>query len=130
MVGPEKDASPERRVGNDVPPRPDVQPPEEWTVFALWSGIVATAIAVPAFIQSFSWSIGPEDPGPSGWPIAFWCASFFIGVTSMVLAGRARDRERLRSQAGEKLAKYAFRVDILGMCIWGVPFVVMMSRGL
>jgi hypothetical protein len=131
MAGPEEGASSEGHLGIDLPPPPPIQPPEVRTVAALWSGIIATAMAMPALVQSNSWSISPEDPGPSGWPIPLWCVSFFIGLTSMLLASSARDRERSRgSQAGQKLAKLAFRLDILGACVWGVPFVVMISRGL
>jgi hypothetical protein len=106
MVGHWEGGSPFEK---DVPGRPDADlPPGARTVAAIWSAIFATLIAVPAFVQSFSWASGPEDPGPSGWPTAQWIAAFFIGCGSMSLARRTRDRERLRgSKPGQRLARIA-----------------------
>jgi hypothetical protein len=130
MAGRQEDAVPERPDRTSARPM-KARPPEGRTVAALWSGVLATALAVPAFIDSFSWSIGPEDPGPHGWPIALWYASFIVGVISMSSARIARSRERFRnSPAGEKLAKRVVRLDIVGSCIWGVPLIVMLGRGL
>lgn len=127
----DEEATPGTDIPRRIPPRPDGLPPEPRTAGAFWSGIVATAIAVPAFVDSFSWSIDGPDPDASGWPITLWYVSFFLGLASMILARRARNRERLRrSHSGQKLAGWAVRVDIVGTCIWGVPFVVMVGSGL
>lgn len=132
MAAREEGTSPEREAGNGIPRRPDVDlPPEILTVAATGAAIVASAMTLPIFVQSFSWSGTPEGPGPSGLPSALWTAAILIGVPSMVLALVARRRERRRgSQVGRKLAGRAVWVAILGSFLSGWSLLVAASAGL
>jgi hypothetical protein len=104
-------------------------PPSVETVGALVMAIVATAMALSAFVQSFSWSGTPEGPGPSGGTDGLLVMSIFIGVPSLLFALVACNQER-GSRLGRVLAGLALGVAILGSCIGGWALLVGASRGL
>jgi hypothetical protein len=91
--------------------------------------IVATVMALPAFLQSFSWSGTPEGPGPSGGVDGLLVMSIFIGVPALLLSLVALNHER-GSRAGRMLAGLALGAAILGSCIGGWALLVAASAGL
>lgn len=122
MAGGQEDVGPKRYSSGGVPPRPDANPPPEMrTVTGMVAAVVATAMTVPAFIQSLSSPCTPEET-LSGWA-DLWGLAIFIGVASLVLAVQALGRERRRhSRWGRNLAASAVGVASLGGLLSVVPF--------
>jgi hypothetical protein len=113
---------------HDRGPR-DRFPPATETVFVLVMAVVAAVMALPAFVQSFSWSGTPEGAGPSGGVDGWLIMSIVLGVPALLLALVACNQER-GSRVGRILAGLALGVAILGSCIGGWALMVAAGRGL
>ena len=107
----------------------DSFPPATETVGALVMAVAATVMALPAFVQSFSWSGTPDGPGPSGGVDGWLIMSIVIGVPALLLSLVALNHER-GSRTGRILAGLALGVAILGSSIGGWALMVAASRGL
>ncbi len=104
-------------------------PPSAETVAVLLMAVVATVMALPAFVQSFSWSGTPDGPGPSGGVDGWLIGSIFVGVPALLLSFVMWSQER-GSRTGRMLAGLAIGVAILGSCIGGLALLVAVSAGL
>jgi len=109
--------------------RGDSLPPAFETVGVLMMAVAGTVMALPAFVQSFTWSGTPEGPGPSGGVDGWLIMSIVIGVPSLLLSLVACNQER-GSRVGRMLAGLALGVALLGTCIGGWALLVAASRGL
>ena len=109
--------------------RRDSFPPAIETVGVLGMAVVAAVMALPAFVQSFSWSGTPVGPGPSGGVDGWLIMSIVLGVPALLLSLVACNQER-GSKAGRMLAGLALGVAIVGSCIGGWALMVAAARGL
>jgi hypothetical protein len=116
-------------AGHHDTDRRDSFPPAIETVGVLVMAIVATMMALPAFVQSFSWSGTPEGPGPTGGVDGWLIMSIFVGVPALLLSLVALNHER-GSTGGRILAGLALGVAIVGSCIGGWALLVAASAGL
>lgn len=116
-------------IGHEDTGRRNTFPPSIETVGVLVMAVVAALMALPAFVQSFSWSGTPEGSGPSGGVDGWLILSIFIGVPALLLSIVACNQER-GSIAGRVLAFLALGVAMLGSCIGGWALLVAASRGL
>jgi len=111
---------------------PDIKglPPSFSTFVAILLALVATCMAMPFFIQSFSFSALPGETYP-GWRQDLWGMAFVVGVTSFVLALVSQRKERQRrSRSGRLCAGLAVAVAIIGACVWSLPAIVQAGAGL
>jgi hypothetical protein len=90
------------------------------TVAVLGLAIVATALTLPAFVQSLDWEGTPEDTAnaPSDWAGILFLIAFFLGLASLVLGIRALRRQRRGSKQGRWLARCAVGLSVLGAIAW------------
>ena len=114
------------------PPPPDIEGLRStWLTFvAILLALVAWVMAIPFFMQSFSFSALPGQSYP-GWRQGLWFWAFFVGVSSFVLAvvSSKRERER-RSRSGKRYAGVAVALAVLGACVWMFPACIQASTGL
>ncbi len=98
---------------------------------ALLLAMAALAMALPEFVESFSWSGGLGFSPPPDWQHDLWIGAFFVGTTSFVLAlVREREERRRHSRSGRRLAGLTLVIATLGACVWILPALVVASEGL
>lgn len=103
-------------------------PPQRYTIVAVVSAVVAFALTLPMYIESFSWS---GSRGITPWKGNFWLWAFFIGPISMFLGLGAILRERRRgSRRGWWLALSTVLIAALGAFLFVSSWVVAEREGL
>jgi hypothetical protein len=111
---------------------PDVPglPPTWLTFVAILLALAGSVMAIPFFVQSWSFSALPGQNYP-GWRQTLWTLAFFVGVPSLVLALVSGYREYHRgSRSGRRWAAVAQALAVLGACVWMFPACIQASTGL
>ena len=105
--------------------------PSTWLTFAaILLAVAGSVMAIPFFVQSFSFSAQPGQTYP-GWRQDLWSLAFFVGVSSFALALVSGSRERRRrSRSGRRSAGVALAIAVLGACVWMFPACIQASTGL
>ena len=132
MAGDQGGVNPKPNPAGGVPPRPDISPtPGMRTVLAMVLAVMATAMTVPAAVQTFTSPCLPNEPGVTDWAASLWVLAFFVGISSLILAiYRLKGERRRNCRWGQILAGSAVGVASLGGVLWGVGFLCGAIAGL